>query len=258
MTAVTQCPECTTRFKVTEAQLEAHDGLVRCGRCHQVFDASEHLHSDEPSPQLDLPIEPTTPDLTPIPDVPGLEDSRATLAQRVQFVEELTEEIETPEPEPADRKLLAAAVLFSLLLLAQSLYQFRTEVAAKFPVSKPLLEAFCAALHCTIPLPQRPELMSIESSELIAEPTQTNIVTLSALLHNRAPYAQSYPSLELTLTDMQDQAVARRIFSPAEYLPADVDPYAGAPAQRDIDARLRLDTTDLKPSGYRLFLYYPR
>ncbi len=73
MTEITQCPECRTRFKVTDAQLDAHDGLVRCGHCHDVFNAREHLHDDEPSPQLTLPIDiespANQPDLAPIPEV---------------------------------------------------------------------------------------------------------------------------------------------------------------------------------------------
>ncbi len=80
---------------------------------------------------------------------------------------------------------------------------------------------------------------------------------MHALIHNRAPYAQAYPSLELTLTDLQDQAVARRVFRPADYLKKGEDEKLGLPANRDLDIKLRLDTTDLKPSGYRLFLFYP-
>jgi hypothetical protein len=32
----------------------------------------------------------------------------------------------------------------------------------------------------------------------------------------------------------------------------------GVPPNRDLDIKLYLDTTDLKPSGYRLFLFYPK
>jgi hypothetical protein len=64
--------------------------------------------------------------------------------------------------------------------------------------------------------------------------------------------------VELTLTDIQDHAIARRVFSPADYLKAGEDAKLGVPANRDLDIRLRMDTADLKPSGYRLFLFYPR
>lgn len=261
MTEITQCPECRTRFKVTDAQLDAHDGLVRCGHCHDVFNAREHLHDDEPSPQLSLPIDIESPAdepaPAPIPDVREPGDEPTTLAQQVQFVEELTDEV----PELPRRKTswagIVIALMLSLALLAQAAYHFRVELAARLPGLRPLLTQYCELLACTVALPQEAELIVIESSELESDPDHSNIVTLHVLVHNRAPYAQAYPNLELTLTDLQDQAVARRVLRPADYLRAGTSEHPGVPANRDLDIRLRLDTTDLKPSGYRLFLFYP-
>lgn len=262
MTEITQCPQCGTRFKVTGAQLDAHDGLVRCGRCHEVFDAGMHLHDDEPSPQqLSLPIEPGIPsgeaDLAPIYNVPELEKEPTTLAQQVQFVEELTDEVLETPPQKTSRLVIFAGFLLALILVAQAAYFFRIEIGASLPGLKPLLEDYCALLQCTVALPQKADLVSIESSELESDPNLGNIVTLHALIHNRAPYAQAYPSLELTLTNVQDQPVARRVFRPADYLKTGQDEKQGFPANRDLDIKLHLDTTDLKPSGYRLFLFYP-
>lgn len=261
MIAITQCPECSTRFKVTEAQLDAHDGLVRCGRCHDVFNAREHLHDDEPSPQLSLPIEPEAIplELAPIPDASEAEEKPVTLAQQVQFYEELTDEVPHAPPAPRRHVLSKLATLvLAATLLAQAAYFFRVELAARLPGIKPLLVQYCTLLDCTVALPQKTELMVLESSELESDPRQGRIITLHALLHNRAPYAQAYPHLELTLTDLQDQPVARRLFSPADYLPPGKDEKLGIPPNRDFDLKLRLDTTDLKPTGYRLALFYPQ
>jgi predicted Zn finger-like uncharacterized protein len=262
MTEITQCPQCGTRFKVTGAQLDAHDGLVRCGRCHEVFDASKHLHDNEPNPQqLSLPIEPEIPsgeaDLAPIYNVPELEKEPTTLAQQVQFVEELTDEVLEMPLRKTSWMAIFAGFLLALTLVAQATYFFRIEIGTSLPGLRPLLEEYCALLQCTVALPQKADLVSIESSELESDPNLGNIVTLHALIHNRAPYAQAYPSLELTLTSVQDQPVARRVFRPADYLRAGQDEKQGFPANRDLDIKLHLDTTDLKPSGYRLFLFYP-
>ena len=40
---VTQCPTCRTRFRVTESQLNAASGRVRCGACLAVFAGLDHL-----------------------------------------------------------------------------------------------------------------------------------------------------------------------------------------------------------------------
>ncbi|MBI5890635.1 MAG: DUF3426 domain-containing protein [Nitrosomonadales bacterium] len=262
MTEITKCPVCGTRFKVTGAQLDAHDGLVRCGHCHDVFDARKHLHDDEPSRQLSLPIGPEFQtneiDLTPIPNIPELEAERKTLAQQVQFVEELTDEVPDTPPRKTNWTGILIALALTLALLAQSLYYFRVELGSRLPGLKPLLTQYCELLACTVTLPKNIDLMVLESSELESDPAQNNIVILHALVHNRALFAQAYPSLELTLTDLQDRAIARRVFQPADYLKAGEDVKPGVPASRDLDIKLRMDTVDLKPSGYRLLLYYPK
>lgn len=40
---ITRCPHCDTSFRVTDAQLAAARGAVRCGACLLVFTATEHL-----------------------------------------------------------------------------------------------------------------------------------------------------------------------------------------------------------------------
>ncbi len=43
---ITQCPNCDTRFRVTESQLQVAAGRVRCGACLVVFDGTSHLSVD--------------------------------------------------------------------------------------------------------------------------------------------------------------------------------------------------------------------
>lgn len=286
MSAVTQCPECSTRFKVSQEQLEAHQGMVRCGRCQAAFNALKYLHGGEPSPQLDLPImqEETAP---PAPEAPGTpietahakiksghsgstEPSAASLANgdRPPLVTAAQEEVLpagdeealTAAPQkkrPAWPWAVASAALL-LLLLAQATYFFRVELAAHMPGLKPMLVGYCSLLQCSVPLPQDADLMSIESSDLEADPAQASVIILTATLRNRAPYAQAYPNLELTLNDINDKPVARRTFYPAEYLQSGVDEKPGLAGKRELGIKLNLDTTDLKPSGYRLLLFYPK
>ena len=52
---ITRCPTCNTAFRVTEAQLSARGGQVRCGACTHVFDASASLQELTPAQtQADL------------------------------------------------------------------------------------------------------------------------------------------------------------------------------------------------------------
>lgn len=56
----TQCPNCQTTFRIAEAHLKAAKGMVRCGSCQQIFDATAHLTSG-------MPNEPSKPAANPRP-----------------------------------------------------------------------------------------------------------------------------------------------------------------------------------------------
>lgn len=43
MLLATRCPHCETVFRLQQAQLSLHGGLVRCGHCQQVFNAADSL-----------------------------------------------------------------------------------------------------------------------------------------------------------------------------------------------------------------------
>jgi predicted Zn finger-like uncharacterized protein len=281
MSAVTQCPACSTRFKISQEQLEAHHGLVRCGRCRTVFNAIEHLSDNEPSPQLDLPIMlEEAPSEEPAAKNETSEAETATAArtepsESADTFEELREQAayEPEEAQPAEEEEFLAAVpkkkrpgwpwvvassILLLILLAQAMYFFRVGLAARLPGLKPMLVGYCGLLGCQVTMPQDADLMSIDSSDLEADPDHANVITLTATLRNHASYAQAYPNLELTLNDINDKPVARRTFRPAEYLQKGEDQKLGLAGRRELDVRLSLDTTDLKPSGYRLLLFYPK
>lgn len=51
----TTCTECGSRFRLTLAQLTAAQGSVRCGQCHEVFDAYENLEGAEVAPRMASP-----------------------------------------------------------------------------------------------------------------------------------------------------------------------------------------------------------
>jgi len=65
MSMITRCPACATAFRVTESQLRARSGQVRCGRCGALFDALAALSPGSSGraslPRLDAPPASTAP-----------------------------------------------------------------------------------------------------------------------------------------------------------------------------------------------------
>ena len=47
----TQCPKCQSVFMVSEKDIKAHEGLVRCGNCYSVFNSSWNL-TDDPRSEI--------------------------------------------------------------------------------------------------------------------------------------------------------------------------------------------------------------
>lgn len=72
----TTCTNCDSRFRLTAAQLTAAQGQVRCGQCHEVFDAYENLEGADLPPQL--PVQSAAPEVDESLDVPlTIEDEAA-------------------------------------------------------------------------------------------------------------------------------------------------------------------------------------
>jgi hypothetical protein len=206
--------------------------------------ASDMAERDNRFDPIDVVIaEPPAPTDLPLID-PPTEDE----AQAAELVE--------PPAEPshaAQRPLwpfVIAGLLLSLLLMLQLAHRFRTEIGVLLPGAR----AIYTALGIDVPLPRQSELIGIESSDLQAD-TSRNLLILNAQLKNRAPYSQSYPALEVTLTDARDAVLLRRVLQPQDYLTPDSPPLFAPNAE--LPLKLWLDPGNTGATGYRLYVFYP-
>lgn len=163
--------------------------------------------------------------------------------------------------DPANRARrwpwMLGALLLLLILLAQAAYYYRSALIVLFPQAKPYAVELCAVLGCDLPLPRRIELMSIEASDLQADTANPNIMVLSATLKNRAIFGQQLPLLELTLTDAQDLPLVRRVLAPQDYIGKAANIQAGFGANTEIAIKVYVEGSQVKATGYRLYLFYP-
>lgn len=151
----------------------------------------------------------------------------------------------------------AVLSLFLLLaLLVQASYFLRDTLISQAPQTRPWFEKVCATLGCTLSLPTNAQLIQIIGSDLQAEATGKGHLKLKLTLGNRAPYAQAWPVIVLTLTDHKDRPQARRSFAPGAYLADAKLLESGIPAQSEYPLTLRLVVRDLTLAGYRLQVAY--
>lgn len=269
MDLYTRCPNCDTTFRVTTQQLQASGGQVRCGHCQKVFDAFATLTAQEPQPATE------SPGLSSSGNVPR---EQSTIAPGVQVKSpeapiSQKEKTQSSRPDPAadlyewefkmpespQRTALWAVLTFllSILLAVQAAYAFRTEITVLLPQTRDYYVRLCESLGCMIALPKLTNYLHIEASDLkVVDPSHPSEIQLLLSVRNRAPIELAYPAFELTLTNPLEQAVARRIFLPSEYLPPGARS-GGLKAGTELPIQLNLDTGPLRAAGYRLYLFYP-
>ena len=255
---VTSCPRCHTSFRIKHEELRANRGRVRCGQCSGIFNAFQTLATvGEPPAETASATPPIENGATG--EVPSLQtkfsSKSAESAKPLSFIDMAAEKAARQDRHTWN--WFGAMLLMMVLLAAQAAYYFRDQIAAYYPELKPYLQSYCEFLQCSVDLPKFSEMLSIESSDLQADPNRPNYIVLTALLRNRAPFAQAYPWLELTFTDTEDHMVARRVFRAADYLAGNAKLKSGMHANSEFTLKLYIDSDDLKPAGYRLFLFYP-
>ena len=253
MTLSTRCPTCATAFRVQPGQLSARGGKVRCGKCAAVFDGVANLVEEKPAVEAQAEAEPS-------PQLVLFEARKAPVAPPAANEEVVPEFLYQDEPPPPRRLLWGFGALAAVMaLVLQLMVYYRTEIAVLVPESRELLVRGCALLTCELRLPRRPELMAIESSDLQADGRRENVILLNAVIRNRAPFAQEFPALELTLTDERDQPVVRRVLTPRDYLaPAALERLAqGLGSNAEAVLRISFDNSLLRAVGYRLYLFFP-
>lgn len=166
---------------------------------------------------------------------------------------EVRDEFEAP-PRKARMGWVVAAALAVLLLVGQVLYRYRSEVAAHFPATKPILTQACSWMGCSVAPLQQPAALNIEASDLqVVDKEQPQFVQLTATLRNRAAIDVGYPAFDLVLTDNREHALARRVIVPADYLPGAATRSTIA-ANAEVTVRVNMDLSGLPAAGFRLNL----
>jgi len=278
MRVITHCPACQTQFFATEEQLNKHGGKVRCGQCMQVFDARAQLisvaeNSDDSSDnsRVDVnsasiaaprPADPpsalaTTINLTEVADTAS---SSEASDRQPSFVDDTVKKNKNRSNTASNKSRVwlwsFASLLLILIAVTQSIYFLREEIAIYYPNAKPYLLQACQQLSCNINLPKKIEFIVIDDSDMQEDAEHRGLVRFASTLINTGNHVIAYPNLELTLTDVEDKPVLRRIFKPDEYLPAETNITDGIQTGAETRIKLAVTTSDIAVAGYRVFVTY--
>jgi predicted Zn finger-like uncharacterized protein len=222
-----------------------------------------------------------SPDAYVLPDAPAREapdagsvgetSAQQAAGQDVSFVRDARRQAFWRRPVMRWSLGGAALALLAALLLQVALFQ-RDALAVRQPGLHGSLQALCGYLGCKIGPLRQIESIVIDSSSFSKLAPDT--YRLKVVIKNTGKVALAMPSLELTLTDSQDQAVLRRVLAPGELgagaatlgaggefsgqLTIAVSNPAVAPeAAASAPAASPRPPAPLRIAGYRVLAFYP-
>jgi predicted Zn finger-like uncharacterized protein len=101
-------------------------------------------------------------------------------------------------------------------LVAQMLYQERSAIVARQPSWRPAFASACEVLGCQLAALQRIADITIDGASFAREKGGEGY-QLSFTLRNRADLPLAMPAVELSLIDLQERTVVRRVLRPSDY-----------------------------------------
>jgi predicted Zn finger-like uncharacterized protein len=165
-------------------------------------------------------------------------------------------------PAPRRRSVTIAYAIGALSLFAalalQLAFFFRAELIAQWPVARPAMASICQRMNCSVGWPTRGEMLAVVGSELQSLPG-TSALELTAVVRNRSSVTLALPAIEVTLTDTQNRAIARKVFAPVDYLAAS-DAAArqneGIEAGADMSVRIIFEVRGMNAAGFVVYPFY--
>lgn len=228
----TQCPECLTVYKLRAEWIAQAHGRARCGSCGADFDMLAVLVDELPAGPFSN-LKRRNPGAPPQLSVPALRPAveRAPSSEQrelfVDFDRTLRAQRENPPsfakpaprraPQPRSWGWTLGAVVLLLVLSAQLAWAQRERLLQDSRVRE-LAEQACAKLRCNLPEITDRSRIALMARDVRPHPSMSQALIITATLANQAAFTQSYPVLEITLSDVEERRIAMRRFQPHEYV----------------------------------------
>lgn len=212
----TQCPHCLAVYEPTPFVLARGRGRLLCGGCGHEFDALERL-SAEPIHAAAAPVPASESAVRVNPEhVP--EQGHLFEVARPDSPTFAAPRARTPVRRRSGPWWVGSAVL-ALTLGVQIVLAERHQLA-RDPAWRPWLERGCDLLGCALPAWRDASSLRLLARDVRPHPSVDDALIITASFRNDAPWPQAWPELQIALSDLDGQPIARRRFTVAEYLGA--------------------------------------
>ena len=116
-----------------------------------------------------------------------------------------------PRPALRERRLVLAGIgVLALALVLQILLANRASLAADARW-RPVVGGLCSVAGCTLPPWREPDAFTMIERDVRAHPSAAGALRVAATFRNDARWPQPWPTLVLTLSDVDGRAVGARV-----------------------------------------------
>jgi len=165
-----------------------------------------------------------------------------------------------PEPvEMAFRKpqrsffwVWAFGSLVGLAALAGQLAWYMFDELNRQEPYRQFYQIACTQLKCT--LPPQVDLEKLKASNLVvrSHPKANDALVIDMIILNSAKFKQKFPKILLSFSNLEDKAIASRIFTPSEYLAGELAGAKLMPKQQPIHISLNIVDPGKHAVNYRV------
>jgi len=172
------------------------------------------------------------------------EDSEAYSGD--SFILEELDEKKTKSSGTVAKVAWVSVILILLTILLGEFAYLKRQDLAMYPEIKPVIEKLCSGLNkitpCDISAPKNVSEIELVERNVVSHPNAKNALLITSTIVNNAKFDQAFPELVLTFSDINQKIIAKRNFSPSEYLSKDVDVEQGM--KKTVPIKLMLEIVD--------------
>lgn len=235
------CPFCLSTLQVTEKQLAAKGGLIRCGHCQDVFNANEHKLSSSSEPAALNEVVQQTNQSPPLKTEQPLKDNSIPMIASW----------ESPKAPPQQKTPFALLSFLSLSLLIAQFSYFQAELFTQNEHLQPFLKRFNQAYNLHIPRYKNLDQIHVIHRQISKHPELADVLVLQLTMKNSALAEQAFPTISLTLTSNSGNKIAQGVFTKYDYLkPSETNNYFAAQAFQEVN--LAFNKPDHEASGFEI------
>jgi predicted Zn finger-like uncharacterized protein len=225
-----ECPYCRTAFRLTKTQLEIADGQVRCGICHEVFDAhdpegSKSKNKDDSSTSLFEAQGKLIPDDFKIPDVYQT-NFRLTNIMWVLVI-----------------------MLVSVSLVVEYVWFNRSQFISD-PVLKPWIMQICDLVDCELVSMRDTNQIEMLTRNIYSHPNVNDALMVSITMVNHAAFAQPHPAVQIAFSNVRGKVIAARRFTPEEYFQIDKNNLSSLEPEKPVSFGLEIQDPGKQATSY--------